>query len=237
MAAITILGTQTFTTTSGTKTVTATPTYGDLIVIITAHTGNTSSTAPTDNNTGSPGTYTQISACAAVKATSADQMRVWIRNNLIYSASSTIFSHAPGGSTGGGLVVFRVSGLARTGSNAARQGAKQDNQAGGGTPTPVLGSAALTGNALVGAVFNATNPAGMTARTSWSERNDSGYNTPATGLETMTIDSGETGTSIAWNNTSASAFCSTVLELDCSAEAVEEALVVARTMPPLRKLR
>lgn len=233
MAAATLLGAATFSTASGTKTVTATPAFGDLIIIVTAHTGNTSATAPTDNNTSSPGTYTQITACACVKAASVDQMRFWIRNNIIRNASSTVFTHAPGTSTGGGLAVIKVTGLARTGSNAALQGAKQDNQAAAGTPTPVLGAAANTNNVLIGAVFNATNPATMTARASWTERNDNGYATPTSGLETMTRDSGETATSIAWGGTSASAFCAAVLELDCSAEKAPE-IILPPMMPPPR---
>lgn len=214
MAAITLLGTATWTATSGTKTVTATPAVGDLIVIVTAHTGNTSSSTPTDDN--SSGTYTRITS--AVKASSADTLGIHIRTALIGAASSTVFTHAPGTSSGGGLAVFKVTGMTRTGAAAARQSAVQSNQGAGGTPTPVLGSAALTANALIAALFNATNPAGMTPRASpaWTERNDSGYNTPASGLETMTIDSGETGTSIAWGGTSASAFCDLVLELDTS---------------------
>jgi hypothetical protein len=208
----------TFNTTNGSKTVTLTPALGTLIVIITAHTGNTSSTAPTDNNSDGKGAYTQVSACAAVKATSADQMRVWIRNSFIDSATSTIFTHGPGTTSGGGLCVITVSGMGRSGAAAARQGSKQDNQALGGTPTPVLGAAALTDNMMVGAVFNATSPAGMTPRSSpaYSEKHDVGYSTPTTGIEVMTLDAGETASSIAWGGTSASAFCSTILELDSS---------------------
>jgi hypothetical protein len=208
----------TFNTTNGSKAVTLTPALGTLIVIITAHTANTSATAPTDNNSAGAGTYTQVAACAAVKATSADQMRVWIRDSFINSETSTIFTHSPGTTSGGGLCVITVSGMGRSGAAAALQGSKQDNQALGGTPTPVLGSAALTDNVMIGAVFNATNPAGMTARSSpaYSEQRDVGYNSPATGLEVMTLDAGETATSIAWGGTSASAFCSTILELDSS---------------------
>src|SRR5690349_16960389 len=106
MAAVTLLGSATFNTSSGTKTVTATPAVGDLIVIITAHSGNTSASAPTDDN--SSGTYTQIGS-GAVKATSADQLRMWVRTAPIAAASSTVFTHAPGASSGGGLVVLKVT--------------------------------------------------------------------------------------------------------------------------------
>lgn len=217
MAAVTLLGTQTVNTNSGTKTVTATPAVGDLIVLVVAHSGNTANVAPTDNNSAGAGTYTRVNTC--VKASSADTMQVWVRNSFIGSASSTVFTHAPGTTSGGGIGVFKVTGMTRSGLNAIRQSAIQSNQGAAGTPTPVLGVAALTGNPLIGAVFNATSPATMTARgtPAYSERFDVGYSTPTTGLETMTIGSGETGTSIAWGSTSGSAFCSVIVELDTSA--------------------
>lgn len=217
MAAVTKLGTETYNTTNGTKTVTATPAVGDLIVIITAHSGNTSDATPTDNNPDGLGVYTRIDG--ALGASSADKMNVHIRNSLIGSASSTVFTHAPGASSGGGLVVLKVTGMSRVGASAARQSAKQENQAGGATPTPVFGVAVLTTNPVIGAVGNGTNPATMTPRGSpaYTERNDNGYNTPTRGLESMSIDSGETATSIAWGSSSASAFAALVLELDASA--------------------
>lgn len=222
MAAVTLLGSATFDTNNGTNTVTATPAVGDLIVIVSAHTGNTSSATPTDNN--SSGTYTRINN--SVKASSADTLAIYIRNALMAAASSTIFTHAPGTTSGGGIVVLKVTGMTRFNANAARQSAIQSNQA-SGTPTPVLSAAALTGNALIGAVFNATSPAGMTPRSSpaYSERFDGGYSNPTTGLEVMSIDSGETGTSIAWGGSSASAFCSLILELDTSSQSVVPVLM------------
>lgn len=212
MAAVTLLGAATFATASGTKTVTATPAVGDLIVIVVAHSGNTANVAPTDNQTG--GTYTQINTC--VKATSADTMQMWVRDDFILSAVSTIFTHAPGASTGGGLAVHKITGMFKAGTAAVKQSAVQSNQAASGTPTPVLGVAALTDNPLIGAVYNATNPATLTPRTSWTETADVGHAAPVTGLETMSRDSGETATSIAWGGTSASAFASIVAEFDIS---------------------
>lgn len=214
MAAVTLLGAATFTTPIGTKTVTATPAVNDLIVIVTAHTGNTSSATPTDDQSG---TYTTIAS--ALKNGSADKMMIHIRDSLISSAVSTVFTHAPGTTSGGGLAVHKVTGMSLTGSSAAVQSAVQDNQTAATTPAPVFGSAPDTVNAIIGAVFNATNPAGLTPRTNFTERCDVGYNTPSTGLETMSRDSGETATTQTWGGTSASAFGSLVLELDISAPA------------------
>jgi len=211
---VSLLGTPTFTTASGTKTVTAVPAVGDLVVIITAHTGNTSTAAPTDNNAGGGGTYTIVNT--AVKATSADTMKVWVRDNLISSATSTVFTHAPGTSTGGGLVVVDAQGMDKAGSSAIVQSAIQSNQAASGTPAPVFGSAVNTQNAVIGAVFNASNPAALTPRANFGELFDSGYNNPATGLEVISRNSGETGTTMTWGGTSASAFASIVVELEAS---------------------
>jgi hypothetical protein len=214
MAAVTKLGTETFNTNSGTHTVTATPAVNDLIIIIAANTGNVSSNPPTDNNSDGLGTYSTVAT--SVKATSADTMRIFVRNSLIGSNTSTVFSHAPGTTSGGGLVVLKVTGMTNAGLAAIKQTAKQKNQASGGTPTPVFSVAANTLNPVIGAVFNETTTAAtMTPRgtPAYTERADVGYSTPTTGLEVMSIDSGETGTSIAWGSTSSSAFCSLAIEL------------------------
>jgi hypothetical protein len=212
-AAITLLGTATFNTSSGTKTVTATPAAGDQIIIITAHSGNTAATAPTDNNSGGAGTYTLLET--AVKATSADTMKAWARDALIVSGTSTVFTHAPGASTGGGLAVLKVTGVEKLGSALEVQSAKQDNQA-AATPAPVFGAAPKTTNAVIGAVFNGTNVAGLTPRTNFTELTDVGYNTPASGLEVMSRNSGETATTQTWGGASASAFCSLVVEVNAA---------------------
>jgi hypothetical protein len=152
--AVTLLGTATFTTASGTKTVVATPAVGDLIVIVTGHSGNTSAATPTDDN--SSGAYTRITS--ALAQAGVDTLGIHIRTALIGAAVSTTFTHAPGTSTGGGLAVFKVTGMQKTGASAARASAKQDNQASGGTPTPVLAQAALTTNALIAAVTQRHQP-------------------------------------------------------------------------------
>lgn len=211
-AAVSILGTATWNTTSGTKTVTATPAVGDLIILVTAHSGNTATTKPTDNNAGGSGTYTLVNT--AVKATSADTMKVWVRNALITSATSTVFTHAPGTTTGGGIVAIDVQGMDKAGATAIVRSAIQSNQAAGGTPAPVFGATPSITNAIIGAVFNGGNPATLTQRSGYSEIADLGYNTPASGLEVMADNSGETSATITWGSTSATAFCSIVLELD-----------------------
>src|SRR5665213_3300911 len=116
-AVVTLLG-DTFNTTSGTHTVTATPAVSDLIVIVVANSGNVAQIAPTDNNSDGLGTYSL--AATANKSTDADELVIWVRDHPIGSASSTVFTQAPGTSTGGGLAVHKVTGIALVGINAIR---------------------------------------------------------------------------------------------------------------------
>lgn len=217
MAAVTLLGSVTFDTNSGTKTVTATPAVGDLIVIITAHGDNTSAATPTDDQSG---TYTTI--LNSKMDTNAHTMMFHVRTALIPAASSTIFSHAPGTTTGGGLAVLKVTGMTRVGASAALQNAKQENQAGGTTPAPVFGATPQSGNPVIGAVFiDNANPAGISPRSSpaYTELADVGYDTPKEGLEIMSIDSGETSATITWGGNATQIYCDGVIELDISAMA------------------
>ena len=216
MAAVTRLGTATFDTNSGTKTVTATPASGDLIFIVAATTGSIANTAPTDDNSDGLGTYTLAATnTSASKNSTSDRVRIYVRDALIGSGSSTVFTHAPGATTGGGLVVLKVTGMTRIGVDAVKKAGRQQNQT-SGTPAPSFGSAADSANAIIGVVFNNVNPAGMTPPTGYTERSDIGYASPATGLEIATLDSGETGTTITWGSAGGTDWCSIVAEVDVS---------------------
>ena len=197
MAAVSILANNVVTA-GGTTTAAGTPALGDLIVIVTCYTGITTAVAPTDNNPDGHGTYTQITS--ALKNTSADFLGMWVRADGIQRAVSTTFSIAPGASSGGGLLVMKITGMTISGPAAVRQSGSQANQA-SGTPTLALSvGAALTGNPLISAVFNATNPSGMTAPTSWTLSNTGGYATPTTGIAVAKIDSGFTASSVTWGS-------------------------------------
>jgi hypothetical protein len=214
MATAALLGTATWTTSNGSKTVTATPTVGDLIVIAVAHSGNTGFGVPTDNQSG---TYVAVGS-TGVKNGSADGFNFYVRTSLVSSAVSTIYTTAPGATSGGGLAVIRVSGLTRTGTSAVRQTSKSDNAAAGSTAVS-FSAAALTGNPCLGLIFNATSPAGLTPPSGWSELVDLGYSTPTSGIEVASINSGFTSSTVTWGSNSGSAWGGMVLELDTSAVA------------------
>ncbi|MDP2735983.1 MAG: hypothetical protein Q8P12_07310, partial [bacterium] len=74
----------------------------------------------------------------------------------------------------------------------------------------------------LGAVGNDSNPAGLAAPVGWTEQADVGQGNPPVGLETVTRDSGFTGTTITWGGTSASAFASIIVELDTAPVLEEE---------------
>lgn len=214
MATVTHLG-ATFNTTAGNKTVVATPAVGDLIVVVTACSGLApGSTNVVDNN--SSGTYTQVGTARTGFSTTG-LLQVWIRDSFIAAASSTTFTAQQPSSTGGGLSVFKVTGMLRTGANAALQTAGQSTGTAGATPAPAFAAAVNTANPVIGGVGNGTSPATLTPRASFTEGTDLGYSTPTTGLETMFRSSGETGTTMTWGSTSATAFASSVVELDTSA--------------------
>lgn len=225
------LGTPVFTTTAGDKTLTATPTAGDLIVVVAAATGVTGgpigAVSVSDNNTDGKGSYTKIGASFTGFSTSGG-LDMWVRNALVGSGTSTVFTATQTSSTGGGLVVYRIAGSHIVGLGAIRGAGGQSSGGAGATPAPVLlgrvGStfsgtqAALTGNGMITAVANGSNTGNVTIRSSpaYTRDFDGGYNTPGSGLDAGHLNSGETASTITWGGTSATAFASMAVEVDAS---------------------
>jgi hypothetical protein len=214
MAAVT-LGAQTLATTNAAtyNSGAFTPAAGDFLVAVCSVTGQTATDWVVTDNVG--GTWTKVRR--QVKASSADMMEVWVRDQMATAVSHTVtFSHASGNATGGGVRVYRVTLITRLGINAIRSQGGQDNQAAAGTPAPALNQAALTGNPTIVDIFNATNPNANTI-TNWTAETAQGYATPTTGGRGFRRDSGFTGTTITFAQTSASAFCTACIEIDASA--------------------
>lgn len=211
-AAVSLLG-STINTSSGAKTVTASPAVGDLILIFVVVSGDSTFGPPTDNN--SSGAYTQIGSNFN---NGGNIYGAWyVRDALIPAASSTIFTLPnPGADTGGGLAVVKITGMTKAGGSAVRQSKAASNGSAGTTPaTGNWSSAKLTTNPVVGAVINDANPAAMTPTTSYSELLDTGYTTPTVGVEIQKIDSGDTTNTMTWGNISGGWACMGV-ELDAT---------------------
>lgn len=213
MAAVSLLG-STFNTTSGAKTVTASPAVGDLILIFVAVSGDSTHSAPTDNQSG---TYTIIGS--QLNNNSALYGAWYVRDALVPAGSSTIFTLSnPGSDTGGGLAVVKITGMSNAGSSAVRQ-SKLGGQGGSSAATPATGtwtSSKLTTNPVVGAVINLSNPANLTPTTSYSELLDTGYSTPASGVEIQKIDSGDTSNTMTWGGSSGSDWVCMGVELEAT---------------------
>src|SRR5260221_1979488 len=116
---VTQLGTVVFNTNAGNKTLVATPSLGDIIVVVGAATGPTGAAqAMADNNTDGHGTYEV--AVNVLKNTSADVMTAWVRSDAIQSATSTTWTATQASSSGGGLAVFAIRGATITGPALVR---------------------------------------------------------------------------------------------------------------------
>lgn len=210
MARITSAG-NTWNTTAGDKTVTATPAVNDLIVIVAASSGLAGgTTACSDNN--SAGTYTQVDTDRTGFSTTG-VLTVWVRTALIPAASSTIFTASQGSSSGGGLAVLRISGMQLTGASAVRSAGGQSTVA-SGTPAPTLDKLPNPRNPIVTAVGSGSNGGGTSVRTGYTDVSIAGYNTPATGLDVCYLESGEFDDAITWGGAAPSQFASVAVELD-----------------------
>lgn len=226
MAEITSAG-STWNTTAGDKTVTATPAVGDLIVIVASTSGLAGgTTACSDDN--SSGTYTQVDSDRTGFSTTG-VLTVWVRTALIPAATSTVFTASQTGSSGGGLVVLRVSGMALTGASAVRSNGGQSTGTAGTTPAPALNQTPHARNPVITAVSNGTNGGGTTARTDYTDVAVTGYNTPATGLDVCYKPRGENSATITWGGTSATAFASVAIELETQERSMDGGLNFAST--------
>lgn len=213
---VALLGAATFNTTAGNKTVVATPTLGDMIVVVCAGSGVTTISL-TDNNADGHGTYETI--VSVLKNASADQMVAFVRSDPVRSGTSTTWTSVQTSSTGGGLAVFRVAGAALCGPAFIRQSGSQANHASGVAPaTPLATGVALTGNALIAAVFDAAAPPGLTVPTGWAAADvNTSYTVPQNGLEITHINSGFIGSTVTWNTSDATAFSSLAFEMKADA--------------------
>lgn len=203
----------TYVTAGGNQTVTATPAVNDLIVVVAACTGAVG--FPTGVSDNQSGTYVQAGATYTTGSSNSN-VQIWVRNSLVTSAVSTIYTATETGSSGGGLSVYRVSGMTKTGLNAIRSTGGQSSGAASAFPAPIMGLTPLTGNPMLTAVVNSTNPATMSPPTSFTEDQDVGYTVPTTGMQICHRDSGQTSQTFSWGSNSATAFGVIVVELDAS---------------------
>jgi hypothetical protein len=190
-----------------------TPTANDLIGVFATVTGQVNACRMTDTQS-----LGMTMVRRATKASSVDTAYLFVAKALAAASSTTVTISCVGGATPSGSVlqVFTISGMTRLGSAAILQVGHVENQAAAGTPAITFANAVLTGNPVLGLVSNATNPATMTPPSTFTENNDTGYATPTTGAEYVSVNSGFTSATVTWGGTSASAFSAIAAEFDTS---------------------
>ena len=195
-----------------------TPAANDLLLVGVCATGTHDTTATLTSSAGT--TFTTILTDTQLSWGSNHTAYLFVANSLSSATSQTVTMTAPADDwSGTNIMVARVSGMTFTGSSAVRQTEERTHTA---TSTPYfdLDAAVLTGNPTLGFICNLSNPAGMTAPTSWTELADIGYDSVTAGGEFVYRNSGFTGTTITWGNASATNGRAFGVELDVTAGSI-----------------
>lgn len=200
-------------TTAGNKTTASfQPAAGELLVAIVGIA--TSDTAPTftDTDTSITG-WTLVDSFRSYTSSSTGGLRIYCSNQGASGSSITV-TMQPTADAGGGIAILSVTGANAFGSSAVRSNGGQADQA-SGTPAPVLSSTPLSVNPIIVAVMTNTNgSANASVRSSYSEHYDQGFNTPPSGIEVQSINSGETSATLTTGGAAASAFASIGIEIN-----------------------
>jgi hypothetical protein len=207
---------QSWTTAAGAKTVTATPAVGDLIVVVHGMSGWASGdTSVVTDDQG--GTYAQIGGNPLSSGGgTAGALWISIRTALISTATSTVFTATNTGDTGGGLTVLTVSGMRRTGAQAAKQQIGESTQT---EAPPAIAFSAPTRleHPIILAIFGEDNPAAVTPPVGFVERTDTGWATPTSGIEVCSVDAGHSAASYSWSGGALADHNEVGVELDTTA--------------------
>lgn len=209
-------------TPSTAASVTLTPVAGDLLVAFVTETGTGplgSTTALNDDHVD--GDPTHVGArwtrfATASFDTGAGHVSLWVRKWVVNNTTSTIITYTPTGSptTGIELVVLAIAGMNAPGELAVRQVAEAPNGTSGAV-VATFPDTTLTGNTVIVAIGNLTNPPGLTNPASFTVHQNVGQAVPL-GLEVAARNSGHTSTTVTWGGTSTSNWGGVAIELDAN---------------------
>lgn len=196
-----------------------TPAAGDLLVAVYFGTG-TSGVVPTCTSTGNTAAWTNVDSTTFTTAGNNGRIFVWIQNALCTAVSTNVTCGVTDDNTSGGhIIVFRVSGMTKTGATAKLQ-SSEDNSHAAGTPQAVaMGAAVTTTNPTLGVMHDEGTTVAITPPTNWTERGEGIITVPTSRAEGCSRDSGYTGTTITWGTASTGVYGSYFIELDASAAA------------------
>jgi hypothetical protein len=97
--------------------------------------------------------------------------------------------------------------------------AKTKNDTSAATPNVVFDAARDTDNLTIASLINASNPAGVTEPSGWTEDADDGHLAPTQGIESAHRNSGETSATVTWGGSSATAWLILAIEINTSSGA------------------
>jgi len=180
------------------------PAAGDYLVVFVVASG-TAAAAPTLTDSQGIG-FTLVDSQIHF---TVNRIYLFKANGAAAASSMTVtFACTADAATGAHIVVFAVSGsLLDIVQSGKGTGASST------TPAVVMPGAFNTANVGVGVCGNGSNPAAVTQPGSWTEDDDLGFTSPATGAESCHRNSGETGSTITWGSTSASGWGAMVAEI------------------------
>lgn len=217
------------------RTVAITTVAGDLLVVFACVAVNTNA-SPTCSDTGDgTSTYTRITT--ALKNSSGDMVSAFVRNGKVATGAATTVTVATGSNTSGEIVAVAIAGMSKVGASAILQSVAVANQAAGGTPAATFSASAKFGNLMLGAVghtkatADATAPSG--ASPTWTELQDTGQSTPATGLEVVSTNLGFSSGTITWGGTTSTAYGVIAVEVDASITPAVATLTLTGVAPPV----
>lgn len=225
MAAVTLgVNTQSSSNVDTYQSASFTPAAGDLLVAFITATATVATPGFSDSQNLN---WTQVAA--VTKATGADCAFMYVANTLAANSAMTVtFTCIGDNASGCGILVYRISGMTKTGSAAIRQVKSDSNQSSANTPAvTAFDSACLTDNPTVGMAACGTVIPTFTTPLGWTQIED-GFTVPTCTMGYISRDSGFTGTAITWQDYSGSSqFCDIIAELDTSAAATT-------TVPPIK---
>lgn len=196
-----------------------TPAASDLLVVFFYVTDYTSTATITDSQSGA---YTLVDTTPH-GGTSQDRLYAYVRTTLITSSTGTTVTGtvAASGGTGCAIDVIRIAGMARAGTNAIKNAAKNFSGV-DEAPWATFNVAVTTSNPTVGALVNSKNPAQIAPPTDWTELlptapTDDGFPSPNAGTEFIGRVSGFADTTVTWGAVETTNWAVLVVELDASA--------------------
>lgn len=193
-----------------------TPAVGDLLVAGVQTSGSAEPAAAGAMTDDQSGTYTL--AGTANRSGNASTIYIFVRDQAVASAvaHTQTFTCTGDAATGCLQVPQRVAGMSKYGATAIKQFKANSGIAAGTAPAVTFDAACDTNNPTILVLGTATNPAGMTEPTSWTEAADIGTGSPAQGLEVAYRDSGHTTGAITYGSTNAGSTGLAAVELDAS---------------------